>query len=226
MPAEPSTHLPVLSRLHLIYKVLFAAAIACSVVIFIPIDINRLERIILGWDMFCVVLLFFYWWSFFKTPQARVKQQVIQEDPSRTVIFLLLLVCSTASITIVILLLTSTMSGATEKAWKIPLAMSGMVLTWFLIHTVFTVRYAKMYYIHKYKHPDSAEVLEFPETKDPDFIDFAYFSFVLGMTFQVSDISIHSKKVRKWVLLHSLISFAYNAIIIALSINVIAGLSS
>ena len=66
--------------------------------------------------------------------------------------------------------------------------------------------------------------LDFPGENKPDFLDFAYFSFVLGMTFQVSDVTISSKKLRQWALLHGLISFAYNTIIVALTINILAGL--
>jgi uncharacterized membrane protein len=82
-----------------------------------------------------------------------------------------------------------------------------------------------MYYAeHRLMPGTNAGGLDFPGEAKPDFVDFAYFSFVLGMTFQVSDVSISSKKIRRMVLWHSLISFGYNAVIIALTINVIAGL--
>jgi uncharacterized membrane protein len=70
----------------------------------------------------------------------------------------------------------------------------------------------------------SAEGLEFPEEDCPDYLDFAYFSFVIGMTFQVSDVQITSRIIRKQVLLHGLLSFALNTFVVALTINLIAGL--
>ena len=104
-------------------------------------------------------------------------------------------------------------------------AIIGMILSWSLVHTIFAVRYAHMYYAdHETQSGKYAGGLEFPDENKPDFVDFAYFSFVLGMTFQVSDVSITSRKIRRMVLWHSLISFGYNAVIIALTINVIAGL--
>jgi uncharacterized membrane protein len=66
--------------------------------------------------------------------------------------------------------------------------------------------------------------LEFPDEKNPDYLDFVYFSFVVGMTFQVSDVEISSRPIRRLVLLHGLISFAFNTAIVALSINVISSL--
>jgi uncharacterized membrane protein len=99
-----------------------------------------------------------------------------------------------------------------------------MVFSWFLIHTIFTLRYAHIYYGD---HPSTPEKyhggLSFPDDATPEYIDFAYFSFVLGMTFQVSDVDITSKRFRKLALWHSLLSFGFNTIMIALTINVIAG---
>jgi uncharacterized membrane protein len=66
--------------------------------------------------------------------------------------------------------------------------------------------------------------LDFLNEKRPDYLDFAYFSFVIGMTFQVSDVTVSSSRIRRLVLLHGLISFLFNTIIVALSINIIAGM--
>jgi uncharacterized membrane protein len=100
-----------------------------------------------------------------------------------------------------------------------------MVLSWMILHTIFTVRYAHLYYSnHKSEEGRFSGGLDFPSEDEPDFIDFAYFSFTLGMTFQVSDVAISSRKIRRIVLLHSLLSFGFNATIVAMSVNIIAGL--
>ena len=106
-------------------------------------------------------------------------------------------------------------------------AILGMFLSWFLVHTTFTMRYAHLYYGDKRKEKSEkrGSGLEFPGNDEPDFIDFAYFSFVLGMTFQVSDVEISSREIRRLSLLHSLIAFIFNTVIVALTINALAGLS-
>lgn len=104
------------------------------------------------------------------------------------------------------------------------ITLSPVLLSWILLHTIFTIRYA-----HLYHDPNSLSTgsnvggISFPSRKAPDYIDFAYFSFVIGMTFQGSDVQVDSRVIRRFVLLHSLISFVFNTIILALTINTIAG---
>ena len=94
------------------------------------------------------------------------------------------------------------------------------------MHTIFATKYAHIYYGDHETEPDiHAGGLTFPDENKPDYLDFAYFSFVLGMTFQVSDIQVASKRLRKLALLHGILSFGFNTIIVALTINIIAGLT-
>ena len=93
------------------------------------------------------------------------------------------------------------------------------------MHTIFGFHYAHLYYGDDTNDSTRhAEGLEFPGEKKPDYLDFAYFSFVIGMTFQVSDTAVHSRSIRRLVLLHGLISFGLNTFVVALTINLIAGL--
>ncbi len=92
-----------------------------------------------------------------------------------------------------------------------------------LVHTIFTLRYAHIYYGTD-DEQNRVGGLEFPDEENPDYLDFAYFSFIIGMTSQVSDVSIHSKRLRRLGLLHGLIAFFFNVTIIALSINTVSGL--
>jgi len=122
------------------------------------------------------------------------------------------------------LLLTKQGSGH-EKAIILPIAILGMLFSWLLVHSIFTVRYAHLYYGNDPEQPEThVGGLKFPSESKPDFLDFAYFSFVLGMTFQVSDVEVTSKKMRRIALFHGLLSFGYNTVIVALTINIIAGL--
>jgi uncharacterized membrane protein len=123
-----------------------------------------------------------------------------------------------------LLLITKEKFKSAESSFPLIIAIAGMVLSWFFIHTIFTLRYAHIFYGDDDEKPEThAGGLEFPDDKKPDYLDFAYFALVLGMTFQVSDVQITSKRLRRIAMLHGLLSFGYNTIMIALTINLIAG---
>lgn len=106
------------------------------------------------------------------------------------------------------------------------LAIVTVVSSWLLIHTMFALHYAHSYYGNdtETNSEDHAGGLDFPEEKQPDYWDFLYFSFVIGMTAQVSDIQVTSQPMRHLALIHSVLSFFFNKVILALSINIIAWL--
>ena len=94
--------------------------------------------------------------------------------------------------------------------------------SWALLHTTFTFHYARLFYGAEAAGRSGG--LQFPGERQPDYLDFAYFSFVIGMTFQVSDVQIASSGIRRLVLLHGVLSFAFNTMILALSVNIFSGL--
>ena len=98
-----------------------------------------------------------------------------------------------------------------------------VVLSWLFLNAMFAIHYAHGYYGNFGKKHAG---LEFPDTPDPDYWDFAYFSIVIGMTFQVSDVQITSNYLRRVVLLHSVIAFFFNVFIIAITVNILAGQGS
>jgi uncharacterized membrane protein len=95
-----------------------------------------------------------------------------------------------------------------------------VVVSWLVTHTAFTLRYAHLYYR---EDDEGIGGVEFPGGRPPTYFDFAYFAFTLGMTFQTSDVSISSGAIRRTVLLHSLLSFAYNTAILAFALNLAFG---
>jgi uncharacterized membrane protein len=101
----------------------------------------------------------------------------------------------------------------------VALCLIAVGLAWTLTHTSYTLRYAHLFY----RENDHEGGLEFPGRDEPDDFDFAYFAFTIGMTFQVSDVGVTSPLIRRTVLAHALLSFAYNTVIIALAINILAG---
>jgi uncharacterized membrane protein len=216
----------IIYRMHPVIKPLIAISVAMIIYFIFPLYHSKdFSRIMLAWDVFSFCLLCIYWLIFYTSPATHIRKMAAVEDTSRVIIFVITLVCATASLLAVIILLTTKHESRAEKILAFFVAIIGMTLSWTLVHTIFAVRYAHMYYSdHDSKPGSHAAGLQFPDENKPDFVDFAYFSFVLGMTFQVSDVSITSRKIRRMVLWHSLISFGYNAVIIALTINVIAGL--
>jgi uncharacterized membrane protein len=130
---------------------------------------------------------------------------------------------------IAIYLLLKSSKGESEETVTgyIFLATAAVFVSWWMVHTVFAMRYAHLFYASDNGKNTPIGGLEFPGgEKDPDYMDFIYFSFVVGMTFQVSDVEISSKQIRRLAWAHGLISFAFNTTIVALSINVISGLVS
>jgi uncharacterized membrane protein len=185
---------------------------------------NALTHIMFGWDIFCLVLIILHWYMFFHTSAAETHLKAKMQDETRGEIFAIVVVSTFAGLLAVILLLIN----KDIEPLDLVIAILGMFLSWFLVHTTFTMRYAHLYYGDKKKQQKSDKVgsgLEFPGDDEPDFIDFAYFSFVLGMTFQVSDVEISDRTIRRLSLLHSLIAFIFNTVIVALTINAVAGLS-
>lgn len=224
--AKNSGRVSMIYRMHPVLKPAIAITIAFIVYFIFPLNHSEaLSRIMLAWDVFSFCLLSIYWFIFYSSPASHIRKMAAEEDTSRVIIFVFMLICATASMLAVIILLTSRHASNAAKVLSFIVAIIGMTLSWSLVHTIFAVRYAHMYYANDDTVAGThAAGLSFPDEEKPDFIDFAYFSFVLGMTFQVSDVSISSRKIRRMVFWHSLISFGYNVVIIALTINVIAGL--
>lgn len=183
------------------------------------------------WIAFGLCIIIMDWIIILTANPAEIRKIASIEDSSRTLIFLFVIVSSLMSLLAIVFLLLSTknQSDAVVTA-RVLLAMASVIVSWWLVHTIFTLRYAHMYYTtdpdddKKLKHLGG---LEFPgDEKEPDYLDFVYFSFVLGMTFQVSDVEISARSIRRLAWLHGLISFAFNTAIVALSINVISGMIS
>ncbi len=218
----------LINRLHASHKLLVCLALSVAVFFIFPFkNIDALTHLMICWDIFSLGLLIMEWSIFFKTPQAQIRLQAKAEDESRIVIFIIVLVSTFVSLLAVILMLVTKSESSAIKALHLFVALAAMIFSWILVHTIFTVRYAHIYYDDDEAQSGThAGGLNFPGEKKPDFLDFAYFAFVLGMAFQVSDVEVTSKRLRRLVLLHGLLSFGFNTAIVALTINIIAGLSN
>lgn len=209
-----------IGRLHGVTKLVTSIVIAVAVYFIVPGELYSRTHFMLCWDSFSFSLLLVSWITFFTISSQQIREQSQKQDESRVIVFGLVVVSTLASLATVFLLLT----GKTNN-FQMIIAITGMLLSWALIQTIFAFRYAHLYYGNA---EDNKQVhaggLEFPGDKRPDYLDFVYFSFVLGMTFQVSDVQISSKRLRRLALMHGMICFLFNTFIVALTINVIAGL--
>jgi|SRR5690242_8624746 uncharacterized membrane protein len=215
--------IPAFEKVNSIQKLFICLAIAVAVYFIVEIkDIDVLAHIMIGWDTFSVCMIVMTWITFFITTAQQIRIQSKVQDPNRTIIFIIILICTLASFLTVLLLIVTKKDGQGE-AWRLPIAVAGMLFSWLLIHTSFTLRYAHIFYgDHETKPNMHAGGLDFPGDALPDYLDFAYFSFVLGMTFQVSDVQITSRRFRRLALLHGMISFVFDTTMIALTINILA----
>lgn len=173
--------------------------------------------LLLGFDLAALVYLILLAVLFTRATPALMRCQARAQDTGRWG-FLWSGIVLTA---VVMVSLGAELHGGKEGGMAtIALAAASIVLSWLFMNTMFAMHYAHGYYGDFGK---SHEGLEFPETPQPDYWDFAYFAIVIGMTFQVSDVQITSRYLRRVALLHSVIAFFFNVFIIALSVNVVAG---
>lgn len=216
--------IPSFEKINSVQKVLICLGIAIAVYLIVEIEnIDALTHVMIGWDAFSLSLLIMTWITFFITSAKQIRIQSKVQDPNKSVIFIIILICTLASFLTVLLLIVTKKQSDTKAAWELPIAVAAMIFSWLLIHTSFTLRYAHIFYGDHETEPNThAGGLEFPGDILPDYLDFAYYSFVLGMTFQVSDVEITSRRFRRMALLHGLISFVFDTIMIALTINILA----
>jgi uncharacterized membrane protein len=177
-------------------------------------------QLIGAWMSYAFAVLLLMWIAILGTHPEHLEQIARMEDNSRVVFFLIVIGGAAASLLAVLLLLDLARNLARESLLQlVALAGFSVALSWGLLHTVFALRYAHVYYGDN----QSGEInggLEFPGEESPDYLDFVYFSFVIGMTCQVSDVGISSKKMRRLAWLHGVLSFVFNTAIVALGINV------
>jgi uncharacterized membrane protein len=219
-----SASLPFFEKINSFQRLFICIALAVIVYFLVQVkEIDGLSHVMLGWNTFSLSMIIMSWVSFFITDSKQIREQAKVQDPSRTIIFIIIIISTLASFFAVLLLILSKGENDNTSSLRIAVAVAGMLFSWFLIHTIFTLRYAHIFYgDHETKPNTHAGGLEFPGDSKPEYLDFAYYSFVLGMTFQVSDVQITSKRLRSLAMLHGLLSFVFNTIMIALTINLIA----
>ena len=183
--------------------------------------------LIVAWNSFALCSLSLAWLGIIFTDAKTSVEEAKLQDSSRTAICGSVVTAAVAALFgAATLLSTAKELSGTAAAWHVALAILTVVSSWLLVHTVMSLHYAHVCYQMAPKSPENSACpgLDFPEETQPDFIDFAYFSFVIGMTCQTSDVQITSRRVRRIALMHGLLAFGFNAVIVALSLNLASSL--
>jgi uncharacterized membrane protein len=179
---------------------------------------------LIGWDVAGLVLLALSWATIGSADAGATRVRAGAEDPGRTLVYIIVVLTSGVSLLAATLLVRSARALPEHlKQAVIILCLLTVGLAWTMTHTAFTYRYAHLYYREDAEGVGGVTV---PGDLPPNYLDFAYFAFTIGMCFQVSDVTVTSPQIRHAVLLHAVISFAYNSVILAFVLNLVFGMES
>lgn len=189
-----------------------------------PVGWPTLLRLLVAWDGFALTTLLVTWGIILVADVGHIRQVATREDPGRVLSFGGALGAALASMGAVVGLLSS-LHTAADPLLRVHVGVSlvGVLTAWLLVHTLFTLRYAHLYY-NTDNHRTEGGIVFPGREPEPDYLDFAYFSFVIGMTAQTADVSIADRTIRRLALLHGLLAFGFNTAVVALAINGLAGL--
>ena len=193
-------------------------AVAIGIVAFflMPTSFRLVTRLVVGWDVFAALYLLLAYIMMLRCDVAHIRRSAVLQDDGRFLILLVTALGAFASLAAIVFEL-----GASKNSpAALVLAIVTIVLSWALVHTAFSLHYAHDYY--RGKKPGG---LQFPSGDahvDADYWDFVYFSFVIGMTAQVSDVGITDKIIRRTATVHGIISFVFNTALLALMVNIAA----
>jgi uncharacterized membrane protein len=191
----------------------------------LPSVLPLTTRGIVGWNAGVLVFLLLSAQLFAtESPDAMPAAAEAQQEGEWTIFWLTLAVVIVSFVAVSSEFAAIKTGPPDQRPWQITLVAVTLLLSWLVTHVTFAFRYAHEFYAKDLGGPDVDRGLDFPSENEPDYFDFLYFALVLGMTFQVSDVQITSRKLRRVATLHGLISFLFNTVIIAFTVNIAAGL--
>jgi uncharacterized membrane protein len=202
-------------------RLLFGAAVGVAIGL-LPWHFGGVARGLLGWCCGAGAYLLPAWWLA-ETSDARSTRARAQslDQPSGLILAAMVVVVGASMVTIALLLKQVGQMAEVARIGHIALGLLALAGSWLMIHTIYGFHYAHRYYQAEPGRDPGG--LDFPGKLDPDYFDFLYYAFVIGMCSQVSDVQVRSREMRRITLVHSVLSFAFNMLVLALSINVVAG---
>jgi uncharacterized membrane protein len=210
-------HDPRSARLRL--AIAIGTGVATTLVL--PARVGSAFRAVAGWDAAALALGALSWLLILRADAAETRRLAAAEDPGRRAAWVIVILASVFSLFANAVVLRDVRTCAAEtRDLFIALCVTAVVAAWLLTHTAYTLRYAHLYY----RDDDEGEGgLGFPGEGAPAYVEFAYFAFTIGMCFQVSDVAVTSRQIRRAVLGQSLLSFAYNTAILATAVSLVVG---
>ena len=193
-------------------------AVAIGIVAFflLPDSLRLVTRLLMSWDGFITVYLTLVYIMIFRCELSHIRRNAVLQDDGRFLILLVTALGAFASIAAIVFELGS----SNRSAPQLTLATVTIALSWAAVHTTFALHYA-----HEFYRGSKPGGLQFPsgdQHEDADYWDFVYFSFVIGMTAQVSDVGITDRTIRRTATAHGIISFVFNTALLALMVNIAA----
>jgi uncharacterized membrane protein len=182
----------------------------------LPSSLRLVTRLLIGWDIFVAMYVVLVYAMMVRSTLATIRRMAILQDDGRFLIPLLTVLGAFASLAAIVFEL----GNGSHNPTNLIFATSTVALSWAAVHTAFALHYA-----HEYYRGGKPGGLQFPsghQDESPDYWDFAYFSFVIGMTAQVSDVGITDKSIRRTVTVHGIVSFVFNTALLALMVNIAA----
>lgn len=178
--------------------------------------------IMAAWTVFAALFTVLTWLAVGRLSPEQTREHSKANDPGTGFADSFVIIASLASIVGVGFLLSSARQhGQSASPLVSVVGVASVVASWAAVHTVYVLRYARMYFSSTVDKP-----IDFHSTGDPDYQDFAYIAYTVGMTYQVSDPEFHDKQLRHVALRHSLVSYVFGAVILATTINLVVQLAS
>jgi uncharacterized membrane protein len=199
-------------------RLFLSTLLAVAVIVVLPADWRLSTRLLIGWDVGMGLFLIAAFAMVLRSDGVRLRRRAALQDEGQFVILLLVATAALASLGAIVALLGAGAGGAGRPPAYLALAVVTILLSWTLVHVIFALHYAHEFYGAGAKGAG----LKFPGDEDPDYWDFLYFSLVIGMTSQVSDVAVTGRTIRRTVAAHGVISFLFNAALIALTVNIAA----
>ena len=186
----------------------------------IPTRFGLPLRAVASWNAAALSMGALAWWLILSASADETRHRAAADDPGRRLVWAIVTLASGFSLFATTVVLRDARTRAPEaRDVFVVLCVAAVAGAWMLTHTAYTLRYAHLYY----RDDDGEGGLSFPGEGAPAYADFAYFAFTIGMCFQVSDVSISSRPIRRTVLGQGLLSFAYNTAILATALNLVLG---
>ncbi|MFL9876156.1 DUF1345 domain-containing protein [Paraburkholderia megapolitana] len=203
-------------------RMMIALAVGIVAALLVPSSLKPMVRVLIAWDVTVWTYLVLMWIHMAGAHHDQVREFAMRDDENAGVVLVVICVATVASIAAIILELSAA-KGSSSASSVLHSLLTGLTLigAWFLIPTIFTMHYARLYY----SSGTNETALQFPDSAlEPNYWDFLYYSFTIAVASQTSDVVLRSRSIRRATLAQSILSFYFNVAVLGLCVNIAAGL--